>query len=82
MARQIENPKPNFVLGRVTDKQNSPLANLIVNAYDRNMRSEDLLAGTVTDKDGKYEITSLQSQLNGKKEADILIKVFTQVKNE
>lgn len=30
MANQIENKKPNLVLGRVTDKLNRPLANLIV----------------------------------------------------
>ena len=79
MEIKTENKKPNLVLGRVTDKQNHPLPNLILHAYDRDMRSEELLAETVTDKEGKYEIYWLHSQLSGrgKKEADISIKVFT-----
>lgn len=77
MAKQIE--KENLVLGRVTDQLNRPLPNLIVKAYDRDMRSEELLCESITDREGKYEITWLHSQLSGrgKKEADIVIKVFT-----
>ncbi|HLE86871.1 MAG TPA: hypothetical protein VI727_04355 [Candidatus Brocadiaceae bacterium] len=43
MAKQIEIKKENLVLGRVVDRLNRPLANLIVQAYDRDMRSEELL---------------------------------------
>jgi len=42
MAKQIEIKKENLVLGRVVDRLNRPLANLIVQAYDRDMRSEEL----------------------------------------
>ena len=82
MVKQIENQKPNLVLGRVSDKLNRPLANLIVQAFDRDMRGEELLGESITDRDGKYEIAWSHSQLSGrgKKEADIVIKVFTREK--
>jgi hypothetical protein len=82
MAKQTENQKPNLVLGRVVDKLNRPLANLIVQAYDRDMRGEELLGESITDREGKYEITWLHSQLSGrgKKTADLAIKVFTRGK--
>lgn len=79
MANQIEKKKDNLVLGRVADQLNRPLPNLMVQVFDKDMRREELLGENVTDRDGKYEITWLHSQLSGrgKKEADILIKVFT-----
>jgi hypothetical protein len=82
MAKQIENQKPNLVLGRIVDRLNRPLVNLIVQAFDRDMRNEELLGESITDREGKYEITWLHSQLSGrgKKEADIAIKVFTRGK--
>ena len=82
MANQLENQKPNLVLGRVTGKLCRPLANLIVQAYDRDMRSEEILGESITDREGKYEITWLHSQLSGrgKKEADLVIKVLTREK--
>lgn len=43
MTNQIENKKPNLVLGRVVDNINRPLANLIVQVFDRDMRGEELL---------------------------------------
>ena len=80
MADLIEKKKENLVLGRVTNNLNNPLSNLIVQAFDRDMRSEELLGENITDREGKYEITWLHSQLSGRgrKEADILVKVFTQ----
>jgi len=82
MAKQIENRKENLVLGRVVDNLNRPLANLIVRAYDRDMRSEELLGECITDRDGKYEIGWSHSQLSGRgvKTADIVIKVLTREK--
>lgn len=61
MAKQTKNEKPNIVLGRVVDKLNRPLPNLIVQAIDRDMRSEELLGESVTGREGKYEITWLHS---------------------
>lgn len=76
--------KENLTLGRVVDQRNRPLANLIVKAFDRDMRSEELLGENSTDREGKYEITWSHSQLSGrgKKEADIVIKVLTQKKKQ
>jgi hypothetical protein len=80
MANQVEKKRENLVFGRVTDSINRYLPNLLVQAFDRDMRDEELLGESITDKDGKYEITWLHSQLSGRgrKEADILVKVFTQ----
>ena len=61
--------------GRITDKRNKPLANLTVCVYDRDMRSEELLGESVTDKKGKYEITWKSSRPD-----DITVKVFTKTK--
>ena len=83
MAKRTETRKDNIVLGRVADKLGRPLANLIVQAYDRDMRSETLLGECVTDQDGQYKIAWSQSQLKGreKKSGDIFIKVVTPEKN-
>ncbi len=82
MVEPINDQKPNLVLGRVTDKLNRSLAGLIVHAYDRDMRTEEFLGESLTNKDGKYEITWLHSQLSGKgrKEADLVMKVLTSEK--
>ncbi len=82
MANQIKNQRSRLVVGRVADKLSRPLANLIVRAYDRDMRHEELLGESITDKFGKYEIAWSHSQLNGRgrKEADIAIKVLTGAK--
>ena len=79
MANQAETGKENVVLGRVTDKLARPLANLLVQAYDRDMRSEELLGECVTDRDGKYAIawSARQAEANEKGRADISIKVVT-----
>lgn len=82
MAKQIKNKKQNLVLGRVVDRLNRPLANLIVQAFSRDMRAEKLLGESVTDKNGHYEIAWLPSRPGGRaiKEADIGIKVITREK--
>lgn len=82
MATQTKTQKPNLVLGRVVDKLNRPLANLVVQAFSRVMRAEKLLGESVTDKNGKYEIPWLPSRLGGrgKKEADIGVRVITRKK--
>lgn len=82
-TNQTGNKKTNIVLVKITDRRNHPLLNLVVQVFNRDMRSEMLLAETVTDKEGKYEIKWLHSQLTrqNRKEADISIKVLTPVKN-
>lgn len=80
MSRLIE--KTYLVFGRITNKRNEPLTNLLVRAYDRDMRSEELLGQSITDKNGKYEIVWTSSRLSERrnKEADIAVKVFTKEK--
>ena len=69
----------HLVFGRVTNAQNRPIPGLLVYAYDRDMRSEELLGEAVTDRDGKYEIQwgSGQPDTQGKRTADIALKVIT-----
>jgi 5-hydroxyisourate hydrolase-like protein (transthyretin family) len=69
----------NTVLGKITDVNGRPLANLKVAIYDVDMREWQVLADTFTNKEGKYELTWTHEQLSGRgrKTADIAIKVFT-----
>jgi len=80
--KEDNNQKTRLVYGRVTDKLNSSIANLIVQAFDQDMRHEELLGESSTDREGKYEITWSNSQLSGRgrKQADIAVKVFTRKK--
>ena len=79
MAITAANQTPNLIFGRIMDAQNRALTNLIVYAYDRDMRSEELLGETVTDRDGKYQIQWEGSKPDtlGKGTADIALKVHT-----
>src|SRR5688572_16918879 len=74
--------KINTVLGTITDANKNPLANLKIEIYDVDMRSWQPLSDTITDKNGKYELTWNHGQLSGrgKKEADIAVKVSTKEK--
>lgn len=82
MAKLADNQTLYTVLGQVTDFQSRALPNLIVRIYDRDMRSEELLNETVTDREGKYETTWKHSQLagRGRRTADLVIKVLTSEK--
>lgn len=83
MAATIKNQNLNTVLGKVTDANGRPLANLKVEIYDVDMREWQPLADTFTNRDGKYELVWKHEQLSGrgKKNADIAVKVFTKEKN-
>lgn len=67
------------VLGRVADRRGRPLAHLLVRAYDRDLRSEELLGECVTGRDGRYQIHWSQRQLygRGKQTADLALKVLS-----
>jgi hypothetical protein len=83
MAKQKETfHTENSILGRVADTFNRPLANLVVQAFDRDLRTEEILGESITDNQGKYTIIWSHDQLSGrgKKTADIVIKVLTEQK--
>ena len=83
MATSQKPQTPKTVLGKVTDSNGRPLANVKVEIYDVDMREWQPLSDTFTDRQGKYELQWTHDQLSGKglKEADIAIKVFTKEKN-
>ncbi|KIO75805.1 hypothetical protein TH53_18480 [Pedobacter lusitanus] len=72
----------NIVFGKIRNQSNQPLPNLLVQAYDRDMRSEELLGECITAQDGSYEISWKHEQLSGRgrKEADLSMKVLTREK--
>ncbi len=78
-----KNKGSNVVLGKVTDGRSRPLANLTVEIYDVDMREWKALANTFTNKDGKYEVrwSHDESTGQGKKTADLAVKVFSKEKN-
>lgn len=82
MATSTATRAENIVLGKVTDRLGRPLANLVVHAYDRDMRGEELLGECVTDRDGGYRIPWSHDQLSGRGTgtADLAIKVVTREK--
>ncbi|NNV57634.1 Tc toxin subunit A-related protein [Limnovirga soli] len=82
MATTLKHQNPNTVLGKVTDSNGRPLANLKVVIYDVDMREWQALADTFTSKEGKYELQWTHEQLSGrgKMEADIAVKLFTKEK--
>ncbi|HEU4854665.1 MAG TPA: carboxypeptidase-like regulatory domain-containing protein [Nitrosospira sp.] len=66
-----------IVRGRTRYPDGAPLPNVIVRAFDRDLRSEILLGQTVTDADGFYEIPYNTGQFSTKKaRADLIIRVF------
>ena len=83
MATAIKIQNPNTVLGKVTDSNGRPLANLKIAIYDVDMRKWQSLSDTFTNKEGKYELQWTHEQLSGrgKKEADIAVKVFNKEKS-
>jgi len=73
--------EPVFVVrGSVLDSNGKPAANLIVRAFDRDLRSEQLLGEVKSDRDGGYEIIySADSFRRAEKgSADLLLKAFNQ----
>lgn len=75
----IEQPTLYHVSGRVTDINNIPQDGLIIRIYDRDMRSEELIGETVTDRNGHYGLDYHPEQfLKGeKKYPDLAVKVYT-----
>lgn len=66
-----------LVRGTIRYADGSPLPDVIVRAFDRDMRAEVLLGQTITGADGYYEISYDIGQFQAKKmRADLIIRVF------
>ncbi|MGY0035275.1 hypothetical protein [Pedobacter sp. NJ-S-72] len=79
----ILNQAINIVFGKkISNQSNQSLPNLLVQAYDRDMRSEELLGECITAQDGSYKISWKHEQLSGRgrKEADLSMKVLSREK--
>ncbi len=63
----------------VANKRKIKLPNLIVRAFDRDLRSEQALGESLTNKEGRYEIIYSPEKFSRseKNRADIAMKVFT-----
>ena len=66
------------IQGRVTDEKDQGIGGCIVKAFDRDLRSEDLLGIAVTDELGRYELEYKMENLHDSAEARscIYIKVL------
>ena len=74
----LSNKESFIVRGQVYRPDRSPVANMIVKAFDCNLRSEKLLGEIITDKEGFYEIKYSDSQFlkGGKDSADLIVRVY------
>lgn len=72
-------PEAFVVRGQIRQTDGSLLVGAIVRAFDRDLRSEQLLGETTTDKDGRYEITYTANKFRRaeKKSADVIVRVFS-----
>ncbi|SCY09136.1 hypothetical protein SAMN05216420_102262 [Nitrosospira sp. Nl5] len=75
-------PEPDgercVVRGAIRHVDGTPLSNVIVRAFDRDMRAETLLGQTIADTAGAYEISYHTGQFRQpeKAQADLFIRVF------
>src|SRR5260370_22437052 len=69
--------KPFLIQGQVRQVDGTPLIGVLVQAYDRDLRSRQFLAQCTTDKVGHYEIryTAEQFQSSEKGTADLVLLV-------
>jgi hypothetical protein len=72
-------PEAFVVRGQIRQTDGSLLVGGIVRAFDKDLRSEQLLGEATTDKDGRYEITytATKFQRAEKKSADVAVRVFS-----
>src|SRR3990170_2013468 len=66
-----------IVKGQIRQADGSPLIGAIVKAYDKDLRSEQLLGETRTDRDGRYEIVYSPDRFKTaeKRAADLIVRV-------
>jgi hypothetical protein len=73
-----EQPKSFVVKGTVRQADGSLFIGAIVKAFDKDLRSEQLLGEKLTNQDGYYEITYTRAQFQRaeKNSADLIVRVF------
>lgn len=66
------------VYGTVTDAQGIPVSNILIRAFDRDLRTEELLGEKLTDDTGKYEIIYDPASFKRaeKRSADLSLKAY------
>lgn len=66
------------VYGTVTDAQGIPVSNILIRAFDRDLRTEELLGERLTDDAGKYEIPYDPASFKRaeKRSADLSVKAY------
>jgi Neuraminidase-like domain/Salmonella virulence plasmid 28.1kDa A protein len=76
----FEQPEQSIVRGRVFASDRTPLSQILVRAFDRDVLSEDFLGETITNPDGYYEIRYWAEQFrrsdNERGGADLIIRVY------
>lgn len=75
---QDKSSETYFVTGLVTYQDGSPLANLTVKAFDRDLHNQQQLGRTQTDRLGAYEMPYVASNFRRaeKTSADVIVKAF------
>lgn len=67
MATPSSSSLSNIITGTIKDAQGSPMADLLVEAFDSDMGSaDDFLGNTFTDKSGKFRIKFKTESFKGK----------------
>ncbi|HEX8919996.1 MAG TPA: hypothetical protein VF766_00875, partial [Pyrinomonadaceae bacterium] len=76
---RIEKSQSFVVKGQISQANGIALAGLLVQAFDEDMRHEELLSETRTDKNGRYEIRYSTEQFRRaeKQRADLTVKVLS-----
>lgn len=83
-APQITEDDMFTVFGQITRSNGEPASGVTVRAYDRDLRSRQLLGEATTDEAGEYEITYTRDQFRRteKERADLVLRVFNPVGTE
>ncbi|MDZ8263102.1 neuraminidase-like domain-containing protein [Nostoc sp. ChiQUE01b] len=73
------NPPPLIVKGHVFQADGDPANGVLVSAFDIDLRNEQILGQTQTDRQGVYQIayTADQFRKREKEKADLVVKVLT-----
>ena len=66
------------VRGAVSHADGKPIGGIVVKAYDKDLRSEQLLGETKTDRDGRYEIAYSRDRFKQveKGSADLIVRAY------